>query len=90
MSDQHVDLGPLSVQAAVSPEGRAPSLCQLIVCDEAYTSKTCGACGTLYQKLGSNKTFKCAACGYEADRDISAARNILLRYLTREGIGSPT
>jgi len=64
--------------------------CQIIVCDEAYTSKTCGACGTLNQKLGSNKTFKCAACGCEADRDISAARNILLRYLTREGIGSPT
>jgi len=34
------------------------SWCQIIVCDEAYTSKTCGACGTLNQKLGSNKTFK--------------------------------
>ena len=62
--------------------------CKVVECDEAYTSKTCGACGALHGKLGSNKTFVCPSCGYEADRDISAARNILLRYLTRE-IGSP-
>lgn len=56
--------------------------CRIIVCDEAYTSKTCGGCGLINDKLGSNKTFNCKSCGYQADRDISAARNILLRYLT--------
>jgi putative transposase len=63
--------------------------CQVIICDEHYTSKTCGRCGTLNQTLGAKKTFNCGACGYEADRDISAARNILLRYLTRSEIGHP-
>ena len=43
-------------------------------------------CGEIHHNLGSNKTFKCPWCDYEADRDISAARNILLRYLTLENI----
>lgn len=63
----------------------------IVECDEAYTSKTCGQCGHIHQKLGSNKTFKCPTCHYVADRDISAARNILLRFLSlhcKEGAGS--
>ena len=62
------------------------SLCTVIPCDEAYTSKTCGKCGTINPKLRSQKIFKCSTCGYKADRDISAARSILLRYLTLEKI----
>ena len=56
--------------------------CRVIECDEAYTSKTCGRCGQLHHKLGGNKTMRCPhpGCGYVADRDISAARNILLRF----------
>lgn len=57
---------------------------KIVECDEAYTSKTCGSCGFIHNKLGGSKTFKCPSCGYRADRDISAARNILIRYLTRE------
>ena len=49
---------------------------------EAYTSKTCGNCGKIHHTLGGAKTFKCKHCKYVADRDISAARNILLRYLS--------
>ena len=63
----------------------------IVECDEAYTSKTCGQCGHIHQKLGSSKTFRCPNCKYVADRDISAARNILLRYLSlhcEEGAGS--
>ena len=60
-----------------------------MVVDEAYTSKTCEECGYLHQKLGGNKTFECPKCGHTADRDLHAARNILLRYLTREGIAIP-
>jgi transposase len=58
---------------------------QVIECYEDYTSKTCGQCGVLNQKLGGHKVFNCPeeGCDYIADRDISAARNILLRYLTR-------
>jgi len=63
--------------------------CKVIVVDEHYTSKTCGCCGVIKHNLGTNKNFYCDSCHYKADRDISAARNILLRYLTRK-IGSPS
>jgi putative transposase len=53
------------------------------ICDEQYTSKTCGSCGKLNDGLGASKAFQCAelGCKYAADRDHNAARNILLRYL---------
>ncbi len=52
---------------------------RVILCDEAYTSKTCGH---IHQKLGGSKTFRCPVCEYVIDRDVNGARNILLRYLT--------
>lgn len=55
---------------------------KVIECDEPYTSKTCGCCGELNNKLGGAKIFKCNRCDYVADRDINGARNILLRYLS--------
>ena len=48
---------------------------------EAYTSKQCGKCGHLNQKLGASEVFNCGECGAIADRDAHAARNILLRFL---------
>jgi putative transposase len=54
---------------------------RIIRCSEAYTSKQCGACGELNDKLGGSKTFNCQECGAVADRDVHAARNILLRCL---------
>jgi putative transposase len=55
---------------------------EVVVCDEAYTSKTCTVCGRLNAKLGGSKHFVCPAkgCGAEYDRDAGAARNVLLRY----------
>jgi len=50
---------------------------------EEYTSKTCGACGQVNYLLGSKKTFECF-CGNVCDRDIHAARNILLKWLSTE------
>jgi transposase len=50
---------------------------------EEYTSKTCGACGLINYLLGSKKTFECF-CGNVCDRDIHAARNILLKWLSTE------
>ena len=57
--------------------------CTVIICDEAYTSKTCGKCGKIHDKLGGNKVFKCPqpGCNHVADRDFDAARKILIRYL---------
>ena len=48
---------------------------------EAYTSKQCGGCGTLNEKLGGSEVFTCKSCNLVADRDVHAARNILLRHL---------
>ncbi len=66
--------------------------CVLYICDEHFTSKTCGSCGHIHQDLGKNKTFVCPKCAYKSDRDINAARNILLRFLTLEEIqgGGPS
>lgn len=49
---------------------------KVVVCGEAYTSKTCGSCGVIHTTLGGSKTFRCKHCG------LVAARNILLRYLS--------
>ena len=48
---------------------------------EAYTSKQCGGCGILNESLGASEVFDCKNCGLKADRDMHAARNILLRHL---------
>jgi putative transposase len=55
---------------------------QVILCKEHYTSKCCGNCGELNEKLGSKKVFECSNCGLVADRDLHAARNILIRALS--------
>ena len=54
----------------------------IVVCDEYWTSKTCGSCGMLKQDLGGDKVFACKHCGFTCGRDANAARNILLRYLS--------
>jgi putative transposase len=48
---------------------------------EAYTSKQCGLCGCLNDKLGASEIFNCENCGLTSDRDLHAARNILLKHL---------
>lgn len=58
----------------------------VVECDEIFTSKTCGYCGEINWNLGSSKVFRCRKCKYVADRDVSAARNILIRYLTIKGL----
>ncbi len=46
--------------------------------DEGYTSKACDKCGRITD-VGSKEVFRCETCGNVADRDIHAARNILLK-----------
>jgi transposase len=73
---RHGKFGERLVQTATQYEGS-----RIIRGSEAYTSKQCGACGVLNDKLGGSKTFTCRSCGATADRDVHAARNILLRFL---------
>ena len=56
--------------------------CKVVLVQEDYTSMTCGLCGKINEKLGSSKDFHCLSCDYEADRDINASRNILLKYIS--------
>ena len=55
--------------------------CRVHIVNEAYTTKTCGACGELNEDIGSKEIFHCPYCNYEADRDYNAARNIYLKWL---------
>jgi putative transposase len=54
----------------------------VILCKEHYTTKCCSKCGELNHKIGSKKIFQCEACDITIDRDINAARNILIRGIT--------
>lgn len=52
----------------------------LIVRPEYYTSKTCTRCGNIKQGLKlSDRIYECERCKLVIDRDINAARNIMLR-----------
>ncbi len=51
---------------------------RVTVVDPRNTSQTCSNCGAMQSLALSDRTFDCG-CGYHADRDINAARNILDR-----------
>jgi putative transposase len=61
----------------------------VIECGEAFTSKTCGCCGKINEKLKGSKIFVCPSktCNVSSkiviDRDVNGARNVLLRILTQ-------
>jgi putative transposase len=52
----------------------------LITADRWYpSSKRCVGCGTVKTKLSlSERTYSCGVCGLVLDRDINAARNLLM------------
>jgi hypothetical protein len=54
---------------------------KIVIVSEAYTSKTCSACGWVDQNLGGRKVFGCRRCGWVVDRDVNGARGIFLRGL---------
>jgi len=62
---------------------------EVVFVNPAYTSRTCYACGQLVLHLPlSQRVFRCA-CGYTADRDENAARNILRLGQSRWALSSP-
>lgn len=52
----------------------------VVLCNESYTSKSCGSCGHIYE-VGSSKTHSCPKCRTKTSRDVNGARNIMLRSL---------
>lgn len=49
------------------------------VVTEEYTSKTCGNCFNIHDKLGSSKIFNCPTCSVKMDRDLNGSRNIFIK-----------
>lgn len=52
---------------------------QLIFVDPRSTSQQCASCGELVPKALNVRVHECPHCGFTADRDVNAARNILSR-----------
>ncbi|HEX4207282.1 MAG TPA: transposase, partial [Ktedonobacteraceae bacterium] len=50
---------------------------EVIRVNPRFTSQKCYQCGEIVQKSLSVRTHLCPFCGYVADRDVNAARNIL-------------
>lgn len=50
-----------------------------------YTSQACSECGCKVVKTLSTRTHRCPECGYTADRDENAARNILTLGINTAG-----
>lgn len=51
------------------------------IVSEAHTTITCGRCGIMNYNVGGNEIFCCNKCNLVIDRDINAARNILMRNM---------
>jgi putative transposase len=52
--------------------------CQLVVVDPAYTSQLCSCCGGMVEKDLSVWVHVCPEYGLGLDRDVNAARNVLI------------
>ena len=60
--------------------------CQLVVVNPAYTSQECCHCGTIVKKGLSVRIHHCPNCGLKIDRDVNAARIVLLRAFKALGL----
>ena len=49
---------------------------------EAWTSKTCSSCGNIKNDLNLEmRTYECTSCFISLDRDVNAAKNILMKTI---------
>ncbi|MBI3413186.1 MAG: IS200/IS605 family element transposase accessory protein TnpB [Candidatus Aenigmarchaeota archaeon] len=53
--------------------------CKIVFVDPKNTTKMCSNCGELVEKELSERVHNCPSCGLSIDRDLNAARNILIR-----------
>ncbi len=52
---------------------------RVVFADPKDTTKTCSNCGEKADMCLWDRTYNCSSCGLELDRDVNAARNILMR-----------
>ena len=57
-----------------------------VAVDPAGTTKECFECGVETEKPLWVREHSCPTCGFEAPRDLNAAKNILARRLTEVGV----
>jgi putative transposase len=57
----------------------------VVLVDPRNTSQECSRCGLLQKLTLKDRWFNCGACGLRLDRDVNAARNILLRSRPGQG-----
>lgn len=57
-----------------------------IMVNPKNTSQICSSCGAVVKKSLSVRVHSCGDCGYQADRDVNAARNILGRGTRLESL----
>ena len=53
---------------------------KVVLVNEAYTSQTCSSCGNTY-KIEASKIYTCSKCTNVSERDVNAAKNILMKGL---------
>jgi putative transposase len=59
---------------------------QVVMVPPEYTTQECSQCGELVKKKLSTRTHSCPHCGYLANRDYNAAKNILRLGLESLGL----
>jgi len=57
--------------------------CHVAIVNEAYATRTCGRCGIARDRVDGTE-YLCPECGWTWGRDWNGARNILLRWLTKQ------
>ena len=66
----------------IKEKARENQACNLYERNEAFTSKTCCNCGTIFKDLGNKDTYNCSKCNISLERDFNGAINIMLRYVS--------
>ena len=63
----------------------------VILVDPKDTSQLCSQCGSIVKKDLGTRVHSCPFCGFTADRDVNAAKNILRRALAKiRGMDRPS
>ncbi len=70
----------------VSEHHGGKSGCHVIMVDPEGTIKECASCGVSTNKPLWVREHSCPACGFETDRDLNAAANVLHRGLEHLGV----
>lgn len=69
-------------------KANATNSCVVVAVDPAFTSQRCAGCGhTAKENRESQAVFRCQACGFSANADVNAAKNILAAGLAVYGRG---